>query len=116
MFLSLTDWCKREREKLQSELNELRSGKLKVGEDRGSGWTDATSDRLHYLGNKVTELNSLISRIEQEKLAPADDRGGDDALLRRRIKIHKRSERKPSTSAIEPVPVSILDCDEKARP
>ena len=96
--MSLTDWCKRERQKLQSELDELRSGKLKVGEDRGSGWIDATSDRLHYLGNKVTELNSIISRIERKKLTPDEDRDGDDALLRRGIKIHKRSEKKPSTS------------------
>jgi hypothetical protein len=37
-------WCKQEQASIEQELELLVSGKVRIGEDIGSGWIDRTAD------------------------------------------------------------------------
>src|SRR5262249_53419926 len=42
-------WCKQEQASIEQELELIVSGKVRIGEDIGSGWIDKTARRLNAL-------------------------------------------------------------------
>ena len=58
-LINLLDWCKRERENLQCQLDALKAGRFKTHSNDGSGWKDTTQDSRAGLGN----LNGAISGV-----------------------------------------------------
>jgi hypothetical protein len=60
----LIEWCKTDRHNLQTQLDALTSGKLRLGENDGSGWVDTTAERIEWLTAKIADLDDLLSEIK----------------------------------------------------
>jgi hypothetical protein len=54
-------WCKQEQASLEQELELLESGKVRTGEDIGSGWIDTTDDSIERAKARLAELNELLT-------------------------------------------------------
>jgi hypothetical protein len=63
-LINLLDWCKRERENLQCQLDALKAGRFKTHSNDGSGWKDTTQDSIERLEENIVELSKLILRCE----------------------------------------------------
>jgi hypothetical protein len=48
-------WCKQEQASIEQELELLVSGKVRIGEDLGSGWIDRTADSIERAKRRLTE-------------------------------------------------------------
>jgi hypothetical protein len=60
---AIDDYCRRELEQFRRRLDDLETGKLRLGNssDDGLSWTDITSAEIASAKAKIAELNSLIS-------------------------------------------------------
>jgi hypothetical protein len=63
-LINLLDWCKRERENLQCQLDALKAGRFKTHSNDGSGWKDTTQDSIERVEENIWELSKLILRCE----------------------------------------------------
>ena len=54
-------WCKQEQASLQQQLELLEASKVLTGEDRGSGWSDTTTESKKRTKARLAELTSLLS-------------------------------------------------------
>jgi hypothetical protein len=63
-LVNLLDWCKRERENLQCQLDALKAGRFKTHSNDGSGWKDTTQDSIERVEKNMWELSKLILRCE----------------------------------------------------
>jgi hypothetical protein len=63
-LINLLDWCKRERENLQCQLDALKAGRFKTHSNDGSGWEDSTQDSIERVEENIWELSKLILRYE----------------------------------------------------
>jgi hypothetical protein len=63
-LINLLDWCKRERENLQCQLDALKAGRFKTHSNDGSGWNDTTQDSIERVEENIWELSKLILRSE----------------------------------------------------
>jgi hypothetical protein len=61
---NLLDWCKGERERLQRQLEMLKSGQFHIGENRGMGWVDISSQSIERVTVAVSELDRLLAEYE----------------------------------------------------
>ena len=67
-LINLLEWCKRERENLQCQLDALKAGRFKTHSNDGSGWKDTTQDSIERVEENIWELsavNTLISRLSE---------------------------------------------------
>jgi hypothetical protein len=60
----LLDWCKGERERLQRQLEMLKSGEFHIGENRGMGWVNISSESIERLTVAISELDRLLAEYE----------------------------------------------------
>ena len=54
-------WCKQEQASIERELEMLVSGKVRIGEDIGSGWIDKTAESIERAKRRLTQLNELLT-------------------------------------------------------
>ena len=50
-------WCKQEQASLEQQLEMMESGKVRTGEDIGSGWIDTTEQSIGRAKARLAELN-----------------------------------------------------------
>ena len=53
-------WCKQEQASIEQQLELLRAGKVRTGEDIGAGWIDTTEESERAKG-RLAELNDLLT-------------------------------------------------------
>jgi hypothetical protein len=51
-------WCKQEQASIEQELELIASGKVRIGEDIGSGWIDKTVERAK---RRLSQLKELLT-------------------------------------------------------
>jgi hypothetical protein len=54
-------WCKQEQASIQQQLELMQTGKVLIGENRGSGWVDTTRDSIERARIRLAELESLLT-------------------------------------------------------
>ena len=54
-------WCKQEQASLEQQLDMMESGKVRTGEDIGSGWIDTTEQSIERAKARLAELNELLT-------------------------------------------------------
>jgi hypothetical protein len=54
-------WCKQEQASLEQQLEMMESGKVRTGEDIGSGWIDTTEQSIERAKARLEELNELLT-------------------------------------------------------
>ena len=54
-------WCKQEQASLEQQLEMMESGKVRTGEDIGSGWIDTTEQSIERAKVRLAELNELLT-------------------------------------------------------
>jgi hypothetical protein len=54
-------WCKQEQASLEQQLEMMESGKVRTGEDIGSGWIDTTEQSIERVRARLVELNELLT-------------------------------------------------------
>jgi hypothetical protein len=59
--IKMLAWCKGERERLQRELDVLKSGQVRIGENRGIGWVDISSQSMERIVAAISELDQLLA-------------------------------------------------------
>lgn len=70
-------WCKQEHASLEQQLELLQAGKVRTGEDIGSGWIDTTNDSIERAKARLAELNDLLTEAGPATVIKPDAlRGG----------------------------------------
>jgi hypothetical protein len=54
-------WCKQEQASIEQELELIVSGKVRIGEDIGSGWIDKTTESMERAKERLAQLNELLT-------------------------------------------------------
>ena len=54
-------WCKQEEASIEQQLELMENGKVRTGEDTGSGWIDTTADSMRRSRARLAELKSLLT-------------------------------------------------------
>ncbi len=54
-------WCKQEQASIQQQLQLMKSGKVRTGEDIGAGWIDTTAELIERIEARLVELNELLT-------------------------------------------------------
>ena len=54
-------WCKQEQASIEQQLELLRAGKVRTGEDIGAGWIDTTEKSIERAKGRLAELNDLLT-------------------------------------------------------
>ena len=52
-------WCKQEQASIEQQLELLKAGKVRTGEDIGAGWIDTTNDSIERAEARLAEVNDL---------------------------------------------------------
>jgi hypothetical protein len=54
-------WCKQEQASIEQQLELMKSGKVRTGEDTGAGWIDTTAKTIERSEARLAELNDLLT-------------------------------------------------------
>jgi hypothetical protein len=54
-------WCKQEQASIEQEVELITSGKVRIGEDIGSGWIDKTEEAIERAKRRLSQLNELLT-------------------------------------------------------
>ena len=54
-------WCKQEQASSEQQLELVRAGKVRTGEDIGAGWIDTTEESIERAKGRLAELNDLLT-------------------------------------------------------
>jgi len=54
-------WCKQEQSSIEQQLELMKSGKVRTGEDKGTGWTDTTAQSIDRAEARLAELREFIT-------------------------------------------------------
>jgi hypothetical protein len=65
-------WCKQEQASIEQELELIASGKVRIGEDIGSGWIDKTDDAIERAKRRLSQLNELLTEEGKTTVIKAD--------------------------------------------
>ena len=60
------EWCKDQRESLQQQLDLMKTGRFRLGEDTGKGWRDTTDENIDLTTKKIAELDRIIAAYVSE--------------------------------------------------
>ena len=71
-LINLLDWCKRERENLQCQLDALKAGRFKTHSNDGSGWKDTTQDSIERVEANIWELERISAGLNRDSPASLD--------------------------------------------
>jgi hypothetical protein len=64
--------CKQEQASIGQQLELMQAGKVRVGEDIGSGWVDKTSDAIVRAEARLAELNELLTEAGKDTVVRPD--------------------------------------------
>jgi len=56
-------WSKQEQASIEQQLELLKTGKVRTGEDTGAGWTDTTAESIKRVEARLAELNDLLTEV-----------------------------------------------------
>ena len=62
-------WCKQEQASLEQQLELLRAGKVRTGEDIGTGWVDTTAQSIQRAKARLAELQDLLTEAGTSNVA-----------------------------------------------
>jgi hypothetical protein len=65
-------WCKQEQASIEQQLELLRAGKVRTGEDIGAGWIDTTQDAIERATARLAELNDLLTEAGKATVVKPD--------------------------------------------
>ena len=65
-------WCKQEQASIEQQLNLMESGKVRTGEDIGSGWVDTTEESIERAKARLAELNDLLTETGKATVVKPD--------------------------------------------
>jgi hypothetical protein len=65
-------WCKQERASIEQQLELIESGKVRTGEDIGSGWVDTTEESIERAKARLAELNDLLTEAGKATVVKPD--------------------------------------------
>jgi hypothetical protein len=54
-------WCKQGQASIEQQLELLKAGKVRTGEDIGAGWIDTTTESIERAQARLSELNELLT-------------------------------------------------------
>jgi hypothetical protein len=54
-------WCKQEQASIEQQLELMETGKVRTGEDTGTGWVDTTAASMERARTRLAELNDLLT-------------------------------------------------------
>jgi len=54
-------WCKQEQASVKQELELIVSGKVRIGEDIGSGWIDKTDEAIERAKRRLSQLKEVLT-------------------------------------------------------
>jgi hypothetical protein len=54
-------WCKQEQASIEQQLELMKTGKVRTGEDTGVGWVDTTAGSMERATARLAELKSLLT-------------------------------------------------------
>ena len=54
-------WCKQEQASIEQQLELLKAGKVRTGENIGAGWIDTTNDSIERAKARLAELDDLLT-------------------------------------------------------
>jgi hypothetical protein len=63
-------WCKQEQASIEQELELMVSGKVRIGEDMGSGWIDKTAESIERARRRLAQLNQLLTEGKTTVIKP----------------------------------------------
>jgi hypothetical protein len=66
-------WCKQERASVEQQLELMQSGKVRTGEDIGSGWIDTTAASIERAKARLAELNDLLTEAGSATVIKPED-------------------------------------------
>ena len=65
-------WCKQEQASIEQQLELMESGKVRTGEDIGSGWVDTTEESIERAKARLAELNDLLTEAGKATVVKPD--------------------------------------------
>lgn len=54
-------WCEQGQASIEQQLELLKAGKVRTGEDIGAGWIDTTTESIERAQARLSELNELLT-------------------------------------------------------
>jgi hypothetical protein len=66
-------WCKQEQASLEQQLALMEAGKVRTGEDIGSGWIDTTADSIERTKARLAELHDLLTEAGKATVVKPND-------------------------------------------
>lgn len=66
-------WCKQEQASIEQQLELMSSGKVRTGEDIGSGWIDTTQESVERARARLAELSELLTEAGTATIVKPDD-------------------------------------------
>ena len=66
-------WCKQEQASIEQQLELMKSGKVRTGEDIGSGWIDTTHESVERARARLAELSELLTEAGTATVVKPDD-------------------------------------------
>jgi hypothetical protein len=66
-------WCKQEQASIEQQLELMKSGKVRTGEDIGAGWIDTTEESVERAKTRLAELNELLTEAGTATVVRPDD-------------------------------------------
>jgi hypothetical protein len=65
-------WCKQEQASIEQQLELMETGKVRTGEDIGSGWIDTTAESIERAKARLAELSGLLSEAGKATVVKPD--------------------------------------------
>jgi len=66
-------WRKQEQGSIEQQLELMKSGKVRTGEDRGTGWIDTTAQSIERAEVRLTELREFITGAGKAEVVSPND-------------------------------------------
>jgi len=66
-------WCKQEQASLEQQLELMKAGKVRTGEDIGAGWVDTTPESIERIETRLGELNELLTEAGDATVVKPSD-------------------------------------------
>jgi hypothetical protein len=66
-------WCKQEQASIEQQLELMRSGKVRTGEDIGAGWIDTTKESIERANARLAELKDLLTEAGKATVVKPDN-------------------------------------------
>jgi hypothetical protein len=66
-------WCKQEQASIEQQLELMKSGKVRTGEDIGAGWIDTTEESVQRAKVRLAELNELLTEAGTATVVKPND-------------------------------------------